>query len=426
MLNKLKNMQSKNKALLTNTIMLYILQFSSYFFSFITVPYQTRILGPEIYGLLGVAAAVMLYFQLFLDFGFLLSATADISQNRDNKDYVCKKLTSIAIIKAILGVISLIILTVLVFTVPKFSGQKAVYFIYFFAYAINSFLPDYVYRGIEKMTAVTVRTVAIKAFFCIMTFIFLRQSSDYLIVPILLLIGNTLSVIFSYIHLFTTFKLHFSKVNFKEIFSDFKNSSVFFYSRIASTVYTATNTVILGFVDKSGIMTGYFTSADKIVTTAKNGFSPISDSLYPYMVKNKDFGPIKKILTVIMIPIVLGCVIVGIFSEPLCIFAFGKDFAGTASILRAFLPVVVSTLPNYIFGFPVLTALNSAKHANYSIFVGTAIHIVGVVVLAITGKITGVTLAGMTSISEWSILIYRILIIYRLTNRKKSSAGEDA
>ena len=129
------------------------MQFSSYLFSFITVPYQTRVLGPEIYGILGVAAAVMLYFQLFLDFGFMLSATADIAKNRDDSRYVCKKITSIAVIKAILGIISLIIILVLVFAVPKFSHQKATYLTYFFAYAINSFLPDYVYRGIEKRLA---------------------------------------------------------------------------------------------------------------------------------------------------------------------------------------------------------------------------------------------------------------------------------
>ena len=100
MLNKFKNIDAKSKVLVKNTVMLYILQFSTYLFSFLTVPYQSRILGPEIYGILGVAGAVMIYFQLFMDFGFLLSATEDISKNRDDKQYICRKITSIAVIKA--------------------------------------------------------------------------------------------------------------------------------------------------------------------------------------------------------------------------------------------------------------------------------------------------------------------------------------
>ena len=102
MLNKFKNIDAKSKVLMKNTVMLYLLQFSTYLFSFLTVPYQSRILGPEIYGILGVAGAVMIYFQLFMDFGFLLSATEDISKNRDDKQYICRKITSIAIIKMFL------------------------------------------------------------------------------------------------------------------------------------------------------------------------------------------------------------------------------------------------------------------------------------------------------------------------------------
>ena len=413
MINKLKNIESKNLILIKNTVMLYILQFSSYLFSFITVPYQTRVLGPEIYGVLGFATAIMVYFQLFMDFGFLMSATEDISKNREDKEYVCKKLTSITIIKFIFGIFSLLIMTVLIFAVPKFSAHKTLYIIYLLAYAVNSFLPDYVYRGIENMTAVTIRTVAVKFLFCVMTFIFLQRKEDYLVVPILLLVGNVIAVLFAYSHLFKTFKYHFSKVSAKQVFADFKRSSIFFYSRIASTVYSATNTVILGFVDTAGLITGYYSSADKIVTTAKNGMSPISDSLYPYMVKNRDFGPAKKILTVIMIPIILGCIGVGIFAEPLCIFAFGKEFADTANILRAFLPTIAVILPSYIFGFPMMGALGISKYANYSVFVATGVHICGIAILALTGNITGITLAGMTSISEWTIFLYRAIVIYK-------------
>ena len=90
--------------------MLYILQFSTYFLSLVTVPYQTRVLGPVVYGYVGVALAVMAYFQLFMDFGFLLSATEDISKNRDDKDYVNRKLTSITILKLVLAAVSMAIM----------------------------------------------------------------------------------------------------------------------------------------------------------------------------------------------------------------------------------------------------------------------------------------------------------------------------
>ena len=44
---------------------------------------------------------------------------------------------------------------------------------------------------------------------------------------------------------------------------------------------------------------------------------------------------------------------------------------------------------------------------------GTAIHIAGLSILFITGNFSAVTLAGMTSVSEVSILAYRMFIVYK-------------
>ena len=71
-------MKTKQGVLFQNTLMLYILTFSNYLFNFISVPYQTRLFGPEVYGELGFAQALMAYVQMVLDFGFILSSTEDV------------------------------------------------------------------------------------------------------------------------------------------------------------------------------------------------------------------------------------------------------------------------------------------------------------------------------------------------------------
>lgn len=406
-----------------NTIMLYILQFSTYFLSLVTVPYQTRVLGPVVYGYVGVALAVMAYFQLFMDFGFLLSATEDISKNRDDREYINKKFTSVTILKLILAAVSMAVMIGLCFTVPMFKQNKALYIIYIVAYVVNALLPDYLYRGIEQMTAITVRTVLIKVFFTVMIFAFLKTENDYLVMPILLLIGNVFALLGVYVHLYKKLGYKFTKISISELKGDFKRSLGFFFSRIATTVYSTTNTIIIGLVDKTGMITGYYTSADKILTTAKNGLSPVSDSLYPYMIKNKDFKLVKKILLLLMPVIVLGCVIVGVFSEFICGLLFGEDFIGTAPVLVAMLPAIVAILPSYILGFPTLGAMGLSKYANTSIIVGTVTHIVGLTVLALSGNLSAVTLAAMTSVSEWSILIFRAFIVIK--NRKIFDAKKE-
>src|SRR5690606_28065130 len=98
------------KRLISNTIMLYLLTFSSYFFGFISLPYQTRVLGPEYYGRVGFALAFMVFFKLFIDFGFLLSATEEVAKHHRDKQKLSEIVTAVNILKCILSFISFIIL----------------------------------------------------------------------------------------------------------------------------------------------------------------------------------------------------------------------------------------------------------------------------------------------------------------------------
>ena len=178
--NKIK----KNK-LLENTFMLYLLTFSNYFFNLITVPLQTRVLGPEIFGRIGFCLAVSTYFRLLYDFGFLLSATESVSKHYDDKDYVSKIFTSVNIVKLILVIISIIPFIILMLTVNIFKNDPILFILYFMYVVIDSFEPDFLYRGYEQMKAITIRNVLIKLFFTIMIFVFLKSSNDYMIIPIL-------------------------------------------------------------------------------------------------------------------------------------------------------------------------------------------------------------------------------------------------
>ena len=405
-------LSSKKGVLLKNTVMLYIMQFSTYLLSFIVVPYETRVLGPTYYGKLGVATAIMVYFQLVIDFGFLLSATEDVSRNREDRGKVSKILTAVTIDKIFLTIGSVIVLLVLCQILPSWREDRTFYMLFLIATAVNSMIPDYLYRGLEQMTAITVRTVAIKTFFTVMIVLLLKRPEQYCIIPILNIIGNTAALIGVYVHLYRQMDIRFVRCTAREVWDSFRRSSTFFYSRIATSVYTASNTVILSVIS-AGSSIGYYSLADKLVTTAKNGLSPISDSMYPYMTKNKDFKLVWKILKIIMPVIIGGCAIVFIFARPLCEIVFGAGYGDAAPVLRVMLPVVIVILPSYILGFPTLSAMGLSKYANYSVVFGSALHVFNLLVLYFTGNMNMVTLGALVSVAEIAILLFRIVVIWK-------------
>ena len=401
--------------------MLYILTFSTYIMSFIVVPYETRVLQTEKYGLLGVATAIMVYFQLIIDFGFILSATEEVSEKRHDKAALNRIFTAVTLNKLLLAVCSGAVLLLLCRLVSNWKANTMFFFLFYIATVVNSLIPDYLYRGIEQMSAITIRTVLIKFFFTVMIFLLLRGPEDYYVIPILNIIGNTTALLGVYIHLYRHLSIHFTRCEPREIWRIMRRSMTFFLSRIATTAYTAANTIILDILS-AGTVTAFYTGADKLITTAKNGLSPISDSLYPYMTKNRDFALVKKVLLVIEPVIIAGCAVVFIWARPLCTWFFGEGYGETGTVLQAMLPVVVVILPSYILGFPTLSAMGLSKYANYSVIFGSALHIINLLALYFSGHMNMVTLGCLVSIAETVILLFRVVVI--LKNRDRLKPGE--
>ncbi len=421
-----ERMNGKRGVLLKNTLMLYILQFSTYFFSFIVVPYETRVLGPVIYGMVGAAAASMIYFQNVIDFGFILSGTEDVALHREDRGYLSRLFTAITLAKVALALVCAAALMGLCQVIGVWGDHTGFYFLYFLSIFLGSLMPDYLYRGLEQMEVITVRAVLIKAFFTVMIFVTLRDASQYYLIPLLNIIGNGAAFLGVYVHLRRRLSIGFCKVPLSTVAAVMKRSSVFFFSRIATTVYTATNTVVLNIVSGTGAVTGYYTSADKLITTAKSGMSPISDSMYPYMVKNRDFRLVKKTLAVLMPLIVLGCIVVGVFARPLCVWFLGAEYGDAAGVLRVMLPVVVVILPSYILGFPTLSPMGLAKHANYSTIAGSVFYLCAMAALFAAGQVTMLHLGALTSATEILIFLYRLAVVWRYRDRMKPEGEKGA
>ena len=74
-----------------NTAMLYIMNIAKLVFPLLTLPYLARVLSTEANAVYTyVKNSVLMYVQLIIDFGFLLSATKSIAQVRQDKEQIGK------------------------------------------------------------------------------------------------------------------------------------------------------------------------------------------------------------------------------------------------------------------------------------------------------------------------------------------------
>lgn len=399
------------KRLLSNTILLYIMTFSAQLFNLATMPYLSRVLEPAIYGKIGVATAFMAYVQIIIDFGFILSATKRVSENREDKQFLSKLLSSINSLKLILSIFaSAVFLLIILITDLKFDFL--LFFLYLLSQIVYGFLPDFLYRGLEDMKIITVRTVIIKAFFMVLIFVFVRSKNDYYLVPLFTLIGNCFAIIATYFDVFKRLKIRITKISFFDILYDFKDSSQFFLSRVSSTIYQASNSIILNGIYGSGSdVLGLYSSTEKIVSLTKTASSPVADSIYPYMVRNKNFKLIKKILMIVMPLIIVVAIFVSIYPCQICAFIFGDAYYEAGNMLLLLLPYLVIIFPNFILAFPVMVPLGLTKLCNLSNVVGLISHAFFVCVLLLCNSLNVYTLCLATSCTEIVVFLFRCIVV---------------
>ena len=409
-INKIKNSSPDKKRLLDNFLSLGALQIMMYIIPLVTLPYLSRVLGVEKFGLVFFAYAFAQYFNILTDFGFGLSAVREIAVNRENPEKISEIFSAVMLIKAFLLIISFLIMAIIVFSFEKFRTDWLMYLYTFVMVIGNAFYPVWFFQGIERMKYITFLNIMAKLIFLALIFVFVKKSSDYTIVPVLNSLGFLVSGLLGFFIALKQFKVKLYIPRFKILKTQFKHSAEFFLSRVSVSLYTNTNAFFLGVID-SNVMVGYYVAAEKLYQAFDGIFLPINNVLYPYISKYKNINLYKKIFYISIIVNIIICVFMFIFAKDIVTIFYGSEMIKSANILRIFMVTILFLCPAVMLGYPLLAALGHSKEANLSVIVGSVVHISGLVILFYIGKISVYSIAFMvllTQIFVFSIRTYNV------------------
>ena len=180
-----------------NTLSLYCMNVFRLLLPLLTIPYLARIFSTDIYGVVVYIKALMTYVQLFIDFGFLLSATKDIAITND-KVKIGKIVGDTLIEKMILSFLVCILFFFVSFYLPIVQNNFEFVLISLVATLSNIFILDFLFRGLEKMHLVAIPFCIAKTFATILIFIVIKSDGDLLKLSLLDLISNILAILLSW------------------------------------------------------------------------------------------------------------------------------------------------------------------------------------------------------------------------------------
>ena len=327
------------KRLLENFFSLSILQVANYILPLITLPYLVRVLGPEKFGLIAFAQAFIQYLVILTDYGFNLSATREISIYRDNKEKISEIFSSVMITKFGLMIISLLILSVLVFTIPKFKNDWLVYFFTFGMVLGNVLFPIWFFQGMERMKYITILNIVAKGIFTICIFIFIRKMADYPYVPLINSMGFLVAGGLSLRIVSKDFGIKFILPSFEAIKHQLKEGWHVFISTVAISLYTVSNAFILGLFTNNTIV-GYYSAAEKIVRAVQGLLTPVSQTVYPYISKlaseskERALSFIRKLVVFVGSGSFIISLLIFILAAPIVDIVLGSQYQSSIIVLQ--------------------------------------------------------------------------------------------
>ncbi len=271
----------ERKVVLKNAASLSVLQVITYVLPVITVPYLFRVLGAEKFGLIAFAQAFAQHFMSLTDYGFSISATKEISLCRHEHAKVCRAFSSVMMAKVALGILSLLILGIIVYFVPKFRRDWLVYVFSFGAVVGNTIFPIWFFQGTEKMKYITNLNSLGGIIFMFFIFFFVKGPQDYLMVPLVNSSVFLISGLMGQYIVFRRFRVSFKFEGYQNVRQQLKAGWDIFISIAAINAYTNTRIFILGLLTNNTI-TGFYSIAERIANACQTfPLNSFSQALFP-------------------------------------------------------------------------------------------------------------------------------------------------
>lgn len=404
---KLENNKTA-KTLFSNFTYLSILEIIGLLLPLISYPYVIRTVGADNYGVVVFCQAIIAYVVIIINFGYNVSATRKISENRTNVFKIREIYSSIVYQKLLIFAICLVSgLFVLIFLKYDYS----VILLGFIGLCIQEvFFPTWLFQGLERMKFITIITYVAKCSCLILIFLFVHDKKDYACIPVLYSIGGFFTSVLSVIILKKKFDIYFVKVSKYRMKEDFLESLPFFTSRLSAIVMERGNVLVIGTFFSYDMVAIYDLCA-KIVSILKTPFSLVAQVIYPNVAKSKNMLLVKKSIKIVLLFGAFVCLFVYLFAPNIILLLSDTSMLGAVSILKIMVLYVPIVGISYLFGASVLVVKGYSREYNLSVVYSVLLYILMLLSFISFSKVNLYTMALAFVAPELFVALYRICIV---------------
>lgn len=342
-----------------------LLALSSVIFPLISFRYVSRILLPTGTGKVALATSVIAYFSMFAQLGIPTYGIRACAKVRDDREKLTRTVHELLGINLCMDLLAYALLAIALAVVPRLAEERMLYCIVSITIFLNSIGMEWLYKGLEQYTYITVRSIAFKIIALGAMFLLIHEEKDYIIYGGISIFASSASNILNFIHAG-------KYVNFRRPAGcDWKRHMrpvmIFFAMACATTIYTNLDALMLGFMQTDADV-GYYNAAVKVKTILVSIVTALGAVMLPrsaWYVENGRMEEFRRMTRkalgfVLMLASALSVYFI-CYAEECILFLSREAYLPSVTPMRIIMPTVLLIGLTNIMGIQTLVPLGKEK-----------------------------------------------------------------
>lgn len=362
-----------------NFIMNAFLMGSNILFPMLTYPYVSRILMPYGMGQVSFANAVITYFTMFAQLGIPTYGIRVCAKVRDDKEALSRTVHELLVISGITCGLSYAVFFLAVSMNERLRQEKTLFLVMSVAVLFHTIGVEWLYKGLEQYTYITVRSVAFKFLAFAGIFIFVHEKADYIIYGFLTVFALTGSYAMNFLRLRKIIFLR--PVGGYRFRRHLKPIFVFFAMSVATTIYTNMDSVMLGFM-KGAEENGFYDAAIKIKNILVSLVTSLGTVLLPRVSYYWEKGERETFWRLARTAAAFELLTAGalalffiLYAEPTVYLVSGRLFERSILPMQIIMPTLLLIGLSNITGIQIMIPMGMEKYVLYSEIAGAAVNL---------------------------------------------------
>ncbi len=391
--------------MISNFFYIGVMKFLNIGSKYILVGYLIRVLGENGYGTLTWIDSIVQYFIMLINFGFDLYAAKYVVENKNNPKKLNEAISAIYYIKGILFLVSFVLLIPLTFNTEINTVINLIFLM--LVMGIGEVLtPIWFFQGIEKMKTITIITFFSKLILVLLTFFFIKNSTDIHLYILFLVFTNIIWGFFGFLMMKKEASFKFVAVTFDLIKNYLKEGYLFFIGKFSTFLFNLGTVFLIGYLFTKGQVAG-FDIAIKIVFVFIIPFEVLQQALFPVIVRGVRKSVLRNITVATFIISTAIAILLYVFSENVIVIFGGAEmykYSYVLDLVLILIPIVSLTI---IVGNCILVAKGYYKQYNWSLIVSAMVFVSLLIVLKTTDQLNFLNVILIRVLADFIQLLIR-------------------